>query len=70
MGKAVGSHLDYYFHGLSASALRRADRPRPVQQPVLRLLVDRFDLLERAQGWLVNMRQTDYNATTIDTGTG
>jgi hypothetical protein len=32
-------------------------------------LVDRFDLLDRAQGWLVNMTQTDYTATTIDTST-
>lgn len=31
--------------------------------------VNRFDLLERAAGWLVNMTQSDYNAATIDTST-
>jgi len=31
--------------------------------------VDRSDLLDRAQGWLVNMAQADYNSTTIDTST-
>ncbi|HEX3138882.1 MAG TPA: hypothetical protein VHQ87_02435, partial [Rhizobacter sp.] len=31
--------------------------------------VNRFDLLERAAGWLVNMTQPDYNAATIDTST-
>jgi len=32
-------------------------------------LVNRFDLFDRAQGWLVNLIQTEYNATTIDTST-
>jgi len=32
-------------------------------------LVNRFDLLDRAQGWLVNMTQADYNTATIDTST-
>ena len=31
--------------------------------------VNRFDLFERAKGWLVNLSQTDYNAATIDTST-
>ncbi len=31
--------------------------------------VNRFDLLERASGWLVNLTQGDYNAATIDTST-
>jgi hypothetical protein len=31
--------------------------------------VNRFDLLERAAGWLVNLSQADYNAATIDTST-
>jgi len=31
--------------------------------------VNRSDLLDRAQGWLVNMAQSDYNAATIDTST-
>jgi hypothetical protein len=31
--------------------------------------VNRIDLLERAQGWLVNLTQTEYNAATIDTST-
>ena len=31
--------------------------------------VNRVDLLARAQGWLVNLPQSDYNATTIDTST-
>ena len=32
-------------------------------------LVNRFDLLDRAQGWLVNLTQPEYNAATIDTST-
>jgi len=33
-------------------------------------LVNRFDLLDRAQGWLINnMTQADYNTATIDTST-
>jgi hypothetical protein len=31
--------------------------------------VDRFDLLERASGWLVNLTQGEYNAETIDVST-
>jgi hypothetical protein len=31
--------------------------------------VNRIDLFDRAQGWLVNLSQTDYNAATIDTST-
>jgi hypothetical protein len=31
--------------------------------------LNRIDLLERAQGWLVNLSQSDYNAATIDTST-
>ena len=31
--------------------------------------VDRFDLLERASGWLVNLTQGEYNAATIDVST-
>jgi hypothetical protein len=31
--------------------------------------VNRIDLLDRAQGWLVNMGQGEYNSTTIDTST-
>ena len=32
-------------------------------------LVNRFDLLERAHGWLVNLTQGEYNAATIDVST-
>jgi hypothetical protein len=31
--------------------------------------VNRIDLFDRAQGWLVNLSQSDYNATVIDTST-
>lgn len=31
--------------------------------------VNRVDLFDRAQGWLVNLSQPDYNAATIDTST-
>ena len=31
--------------------------------------VNRFDLLDRAQGWLVNLTQGEYDAATVDTST-
>jgi hypothetical protein len=31
--------------------------------------VNRFDLIDRAQGWLVNLTQSEYNDATIDTST-
>lgn len=31
--------------------------------------VNRFDLFDRAQGWLVNLAQAEYNTATIDTST-
>src|SRR5262249_51130235 len=134
MGKAVGAHLDYYFHGpfgylqfvqpigrgkcnnpfygcIANDPVRGVDdttRTRFgnhaytkangqnnfdacirqslswIEQLIVSILyfilwliilivtlgtVNRIDLLERGQGWLVNMAQPDYDSTTIDTST-